>query len=85
MDESCVEEAVGRRVPKSPLAREIGALVRSHRQRSSMSMRHLADAADVSEHEVRRVELGYHEPTIRTVRRLATALGTDVSDLIPRS
>ncbi len=49
-----------------------------------MSVRHLADAADVSEHEVRRVELGYHEPTIRTVRRLATAMGADVSDLIPR-
>ena len=74
-----------RRLPKSSLAREIGQLVRRQRQNRQMSVREVADAADVTEHEVRRVELGYHEPTIRTVRRLASALGTEVSELIPGS
>ncbi len=74
-----------RRLPKSSLAREIGQLVRQQRQVRRMTVRQVADAADVSEHEVRRVELGYHEPTIRTVRRLATALGTEVCELIPGS
>jgi len=74
-----------RRAPKSPLAREIGRLVRDHRQSRGLSVRQVADAALCTEHEIRRVELGYHEPTIRTVVRLASALGADVSQLIPGS
>ena len=72
-----------RRAPKSPLAREIGALVRRQRQAQGLSVRQVVDAALCSEHEIRRVELGYHEPTIRTVVKLADALGSKVQDLIP--
>ena len=82
MDEPGHEDSV-RRAPKSPLAREIGRLVRSHRVSRGLTVRDVADAALCTEHEIRRVELGYHEPTIRTVRKLAAALGADVSALIP--
>ena len=54
---------------------EAGALVRSIRDQSHLSVRSLGDAAGVAASTVHRIERGDLQPTVDTLRRLAEAAG----------
>jgi len=61
---------------------ELGAALRETRQRRGMSQQALADRASLSRNFVAQVERGESSPTVATLARLATALGTTVGDLL---
>ena len=55
----------------------IGAKLRNLRQRSNISLRQLAKAADISVSYISAVEKDQASPTLATLRRILAALGTD--------
>ncbi len=61
---------------------ELGAVVRETRQRRGMSQQTLAERASLSRNFVAQVERGESSPTVATLARLATALGTTVGELL---
>lgn len=61
---------------------ELGAVLRETRQRRGMSQQTLADRASLSRNFVAQVERGESSPTVATLARLATALGTTVGELL---
>lgn len=67
-----------------PLAIRIGRRVRRIRTENSIPIRRLADRLGCSEQQVRRLEGGSHNPTLRTVYRFARALDVPVTDLLPK-
>ncbi len=52
------------------------------RTRKGYSQQELADIANVAQHTVSEIELGRRKPHGRTLRKLATALGVDVEELV---
>ncbi len=64
------------------LATEFGERVRTARLATGLSQEALADVAGVHRTMVGHVERGEATPTIRTVVRLADALGIDPAELV---
>lgn len=65
------------------LGKRVGRRVRKLRTESGIPVRRLADRLQCSEQQVRRLEYGHHDPTLRTVYRVARALDVPVADLLP--
>ena len=64
-------------------ARSIGALVQVHRSRRGWSQTELAERCGMARSNLARLESGRHEPLLSSVKRVASALGVRLSDLIP--
>lgn len=64
-----------------PLLTRIGEEVRRRRRASSMTVHQLAESAGLSRKMVTQVELGQANPSLRTVDRLAAALGVEFGTL----
>lgn len=58
-----------------------GKHIRKLRQERKLSMRHLADLADVDYTQIAKVETGKINTTISTVYAIATALDVSIEDL----
>ena len=56
---------------------KVGAKLRNLRQRSNISLRQLAKLADVSVSYISSIEKNQASPTLETLRRILTALGTN--------
>lgn len=56
---------------------KVGAKLRNLRQRSNISLRQLAKLADVSVSYISSIEKNQASPTLATLRRILTALGTN--------
>ncbi len=56
--------------------------IRHARRRLGLSQEELAEASGVSAATIVQVELGHRRPQGRTLRKLATALGVEVADLL---
>ncbi len=52
------------------------------RTRKGYSQQELADLSDVAQHTISEIELGRRKPQGRTLRKMAAALGVEVSDLL---
>jgi len=65
-----------------PLLRKFGKAVRRERERRALSQEALATDADVDRSTVARIELGQFNASLRTVAKLARALGTKPRDLM---
>lgn len=63
-------------------AQEIGRRVRALRLERGMSGVDLARAAGMKPPHLARLERGPHDPSLRILRAVATALGVDVADLV---
>jgi transcriptional regulator with XRE-family HTH domain len=61
--------------------RALGANVRRHRQRKSLTQEKLAASADLDPTYISGIERGVRNPSVLSVVRIAKALGTSVSDL----
>ncbi len=59
-------------------AYRLGALVRGHRIAAGITQVELARRAATSQPAIARLEAGGTEPTLATLRRIATALGVDL-------
>ena len=60
-----------------PLERILAARLRQITQARQLGLETLAKRAHVSETNVRRIRDGKHSPTLRTLQRLAKALGVE--------
>lgn len=59
-----------------------GELVRAARRRAAITQRELAKRAGISADSVNKIETGHHSPRPTTLRKLATALGVEVGELM---
>ena len=59
-----------------------GKRIKALRKKRDMSQEQLAAKANVTHATVSRLECGKHEGTMRTLRKLADALGVEVEDVI---
>jgi len=64
------------------VARILGMRIQALRAKRSMTQEALAKKARLSRGYLARIETGRHEPTLRTLRKLAKALGVPVTALL---
>lgn len=63
---------------------ELGKKLRQIRESKGLSVRELADLADMNYSNISRIESGLVNPQITTVILLAEALGINPCDLLPK-
>ena len=68
--------------PNFPVARTIGQRVRELRAQQHLSQRDLADRSGLSPSVISLIERGQRMPSIRTIRKLATALDCSLVELL---
>lgn len=61
---------------------QCGANIRRRRECLGLSQAQLAKAAGVDSSMICKIETGKSQPSLRTLDRIATALGTTASDLL---
>ena len=64
---------------------ELGAFIRTQRKAAEMSLRELASAAGVSNPYISQIERGLHEPSMRVMQGLSSALGLPLDTLLERA
>jgi transcriptional regulator with XRE-family HTH domain len=74
---------VGDRQPQQ--LRALGELIRTQRELTRMSLRELAAKAGVSNPYISQLERGMHEPSIRVLRAIASALDTSADLMLTRA
>jgi plasmid maintenance system antidote protein VapI len=62
---------------------QVGKAIRARRETLNMTQQELADAAEMQQTHLSRLELGQHQATGRTIRKLAKALKTTPGTLDP--
>lgn len=67
--------------PETQLA-ALGALLRAQRVSAELSLRELANRTNVSNAYLSELERGLHEPSLRVLRAIASALGTPLGSLL---
>jgi transcriptional regulator with XRE-family HTH domain len=60
----------------------LGQFIREQRQLARLSLRELSRLTSVSNAYLSQVERGIHEPSLRVLRSLATALGVPVEEMV---
>ena len=66
-------------------ARDLGRRIAAQRRAVGLTQEQLAERAGVNVKTVQGVEQGRTEPELRTVTRLAKALGTSIENLVPHT
>ncbi len=65
------------------VVKELGALIREKRDEKRLSIRKLAELAEISHTEIKRIEDGLRkQPSPQVLRSIAAALGTPYEDLM---
>lgn len=64
------------------LLKKLGAHIKLLRQNKDVSLRHLADEADVDFSQIHRIEKGDSNPTYTMLLKLAGALGISIQELV---
>lgn len=77
------ESGRGDRSPIDPL--DVGAFIRSQRERAEMSIRKLAELADVSNPYLSQIERGLRKPSADILQQVANALRISVETLYIRA
>jgi transcriptional regulator with XRE-family HTH domain len=63
----------------------LGALLREQRMSAAMTLRELAARTNVSNAYLSELERGLHEPSLRVLRAIASALGTPLGPILERA
>jgi transcriptional regulator with XRE-family HTH domain len=63
----------------------LGALLRAQRVAADLSLRELAERTNVSNAYLSELERGLHEPSLRVLRAIASALGTPLAATLARA
>jgi transcriptional regulator with XRE-family HTH domain len=63
----------------------LGALIRAQRVSAGLSLRDLAERAQVSNAYLSQIERGLHEPSISVLRAIARALGVPLETLLAQA
>lgn len=64
------------------LLKEVGNRIREYRKSRGWTQEQLAEYADLSVNYLATMEIGRKTPSLRTLARLAEALGVDICDLL---
>ena len=65
--------------------RLLGEFIRDQRKAAELSLRALAERADVSNPYLSQIERGLHEPSVRVLRSIAVALNLSVETMLVRA
>lgn len=60
----------------------LGSFIRDQRQKAEMSLRELADKANISNPYLSQLERGLHEPSVRVLTSIASALNLSAETLL---
>ena len=60
----------------------LGAFIRAQRQLANLSLRQMADLAQISNPYLSQLERGLHEPSVRVLRSIADALNVSLDTLL---
>lgn len=60
---------------------ELGAKLRNIRESKNMSMYRLTQITGISGHHIKGIEEGTRQPTIETLQKITTALGTSLAEI----
>ncbi len=71
-------------LPAAPLAKRIGATIRSLRKERKLSQARFSASIGAARAGLSRIERGLALPTLKTLERVATALNMDILDLFIR-
>ena len=63
----------------------LGAFIRAQRQLANLSLRQMADLAQVSNPYLSQLERGLHEPSVRVLRSIADALNVSAETLFEQA
>ena len=63
----------------------LGEFIRAQRQQARLSLRDLAERARVSNPYLSQVERGLHEPSVRVLKSIASALGISAETLLAQA
>ena len=63
----------------------LGDFIRAQRKAAEMSLRELADKANVSNPYISQIERGLHEPSMRVLRSISAALNLPLDALLVRA
>lgn len=63
----------------------VGAYIRQQRELAQLSLRELSKMSEVSNAYLSQIERGLHEPSLRVMKAVATALSMPLEDLLARS
>jgi HTH-type transcriptional regulator, competence development regulator len=66
------------------LIKKFGRNLKEIREKKGVSLRDLALEADLSANTISEIELGKRDPRMTTVVKLASALGIDPAELLPK-
>jgi transcriptional regulator with XRE-family HTH domain len=64
---------------------QLGAFIRSQRKLAQLSLRDLADRTNVSNPYLSQIERGLHEPSVRVLRAIGTALNISAETLLSQA
>lgn len=67
--------------PFSEATRELGVRIRRSREELGATQRQIAEEAEIDETTYRKIELGYRNPNLHNLIRIASALGEDLGTL----
>jgi len=72
--------------PSDPAGRRqleaLGELIRKQRQQAELTLRELAERTNVSNPYLSQIERGLHEPSVRVIKAIATALNLSAESLL---
>jgi len=67
------------------MAEGLGAFIRAQRQAAELTLRELAARTNVSNPYLSQIERGLHEPSVRVLKAIATALNVSAETLLAQA
>ncbi len=71
--------------PWSPQLQALGAYIRTQRQLADLSLRQMAELAEVSNPYLSQIERGMHQPSVRVLKSIARALNVSAESLLTQA
>ena len=69
----------------NPDSRQLGEFIKMQRQMADLSLRRMSDLTQVSNAYLSQVERGLHQPSLRVLRSIATALNLSADTLLAQA
>ena len=69
----------------NPNSRQLGEFIKMQRQLADLSLRRMSDLTQVSNAYLSQVERGLHQPSLRVLRSIATALNMSADTLLAQA
>lgn len=69
----------------SPQLHALGAYIKTQRQLADLSLRQMAELADISNPYLSQIERGMHQPSVRVLKAIARALDISAESLLTQA